>query len=186
MSRRTRGEIREERAQEELAAGQHPAGDEDPHVGSQLLVEEVLELERAPARAGVGRIERRLGVTVLDGLDDPRRIADCHAVELQYGERRRAGEAPRDRPVASRLHRASHMGDALVIERPAHLLVVVRHLEVPEDGRRAHLRIVGCAQNPRALSHADTRRLKIGAVRSSGSACPAFGTKTSDTSLVPM
>ena len=45
-------EVGEERAQGELPTGQHLPDNEQPQVGSQLLVEEILDFERAPSRVG--------------------------------------------------------------------------------------------------------------------------------------
>ena len=50
-------------------------------VRSELLVEEVLELERATPLCVILGIERRVRPLFLDGGDDPCRVADCPPVD---------------------------------------------------------------------------------------------------------
>ena len=57
-------------------------------VGTQLLVEEVLQLQRPAALDRVLGIERRLRIAPLERRDDLRRVADRLAVELQHREGR--------------------------------------------------------------------------------------------------
>jgi len=47
-----------------------------PDIWSQLLVEVVLQFERAPAFLRIVRVERRLRIGVLERLDNPRRIGN--------------------------------------------------------------------------------------------------------------
>ena len=108
-------------------------------VGSELLVEEVLELQRPAPLIWVGGVQRRLGVALLEGGDDRRRVADRTAVELEQGEGLvlAAGDEQRRRHVRPRRRRVAVVFDALPVQRPADLLAVVGDLDVPEL-RSAH------------------------------------------------
>src|SRR5881409_2340514 len=61
-------------------------------------------------------------------------------VEQQDGQLHLPGRPQRPRHVAQR-ERPAHVRDALPVERPARLLVVVRDREVPEDGWPGHTAI---------------------------------------------
>ena len=103
---------------------------------AQLLVEEVLQLERAAALLGVGRVERRLGVALLERGDDRGRVADRAAVHLQHREGRCCSprvSQKRDRDVHPRQRRAADVRDPLVVQRPARLLAEVRDVDLPES-----------------------------------------------------
>ena len=112
---------------------------EQPRVGPELLVEEVLEGEGAPALVGVGRVERGLGLALLERGDDRGRVADVAAVDGQHreGDLGAAGEPERERDVAAGRRRAPLVLDALVGQGPARLLAVVRDGDVPEGGEAA-------------------------------------------------
>ena len=114
---------------------------EQPRVLAQLLVEELLQRQRALAFGRVLRVQRGLGVAALERGDDGGRVPDRLAVEGQDGERllAPAREPEGDRHVRGRHGRPAGGGHALVVQRPAHLLAVVRRGDVPEHGR-AHWR----------------------------------------------
>jgi hypothetical protein len=114
---------------------------EQPDVRTELLVEELLQLERPRTLAGIARIERGLGHRFLERGDDLGGVADRPAVELQDGERVAAAsrQDEGDRDVRARGRGAPLVLDSLVLERPASLLVVVRDADVPEDGLHVHL-----------------------------------------------
>jgi hypothetical protein len=122
---------------------------EQADVGPQLLVEEVLQLERAAALLGVGGIERRLGEALLERGDYLGRVADRPPLELQHREgdvAGVAGEPHRGRDVgAGDGDGAADVRHPLVVERPAHLLAVVRDVDVPESGFRIAHCALGCA-----------------------------------------
>src|SRR5438552_10582605 len=100
---------------------------------AEVLVEELLELERAPALPGVGRIQRRIGKALLERGDDARGVPDRSAVDLEHGEGGHpAGQGKRDKHVGPGQRIAADVPYALVVERPARLLVEVRELDVPE------------------------------------------------------
>src|SRR5438132_5055311 len=103
--------------------------------GAELFVEEVLERERSLACAFVYRVQRRLRLQPLQRLHDARGVGDRLAVEDEHGERGLPGCPQRPREIAEE-KRAADVGDALEVERPAHLLVEVGDGEVPEDGER--------------------------------------------------
>ena len=103
---------------------------------AELLVEIVFQCERALPRVGVTGIQRRLGIALFERGDDMRRIADRPAIQEQDWQR----AAPRRAPGADQVAGAEHltaMRDALVVERPADLLVEVRERDVPQQ-RRVH------------------------------------------------
>ena len=60
------------------------------------------------------------------------------AVEDEHRKGRAAAELFGELAVAAGDGRPADVGDTLVVERPADLLVVVRDLEVVEDGRLGH------------------------------------------------
>lgn len=106
-------------------------------VRSQLLVEELLERERTLPLRRIVRIERSLRPALLDRGDDSRRIADRPPVEGEHGRRRRiAGQTLGLQDVEPRKQRAADVGDPLVVQRPAHLLVVMREFELPQHAAR--------------------------------------------------
>ena len=99
---------------------------------AQGLVEIVLDCERALPRGRVTRIQRRLRITLFERGDDAGRIGDRPALQEQDRQFALPGRAP----GADQVVRAEHLAavsDALVIERPAHLLVVVRQRDVPQQ-----------------------------------------------------
>src|SRR5207247_9967411 len=102
------------------------------HARPELLSEEVLDLERSAALRGIDGVERWLGLSTLQGLDDQGRVADRLALELELEHRERpgSGEPPRDPLVTPGDRRPPDVRDALVIQRPARLLVVVGDLQV--------------------------------------------------------
>jgi hypothetical protein len=112
----------------QVVVEQHP-----PKVGTALFVEEVLNLERAVALLRIGRVEGWLRPPPLDLLDDLRGIADRTAGHLQDRHRAARAQAARRELLHAGRHRPAYVRDALVVERPPYLLVVVRDLEVPED-----------------------------------------------------
>src|SRR5438876_6418096 len=90
----------------ELGLRQELVEERAPHVRAELLVEEVLALERPAAVGRVGRVERRLGPQALEALDSARRVVD---------RRRRARgpaapSAPSSRGRAGRGSRAGASG----------------------------------------------------------------------------
>src|SRR3954454_16722824 len=131
---------RHEGPQEETGVGQGVVDHEQARIRAELLVEEVLEIERPAALLEVRGVERRVRVGVLEVGDDARRIADRVPVLDEDGEggRRAARQLTRELAVPPGNGGLADVGDALVVERPADLLVVVRDLEVVEDGRLAH------------------------------------------------
>jgi len=56
--------------------------EEQPRGGAELLVEVVFELQRPPPLVGVGRVEGRLRIPVLERPDDAGGVADHLAVQL--------------------------------------------------------------------------------------------------------
>ena len=108
--------------------------------GPQLLVEEVLELQRARPLGGVGRVQRGLRRVLLERGDDGGGVADRAAVELEHRQPAllAARLVHRAGAVEPRHRRAQLVRNPLVVQRPARLLVVVRELDVPED--RGHVR----------------------------------------------
>jgi hypothetical protein len=127
-------EIRGEGTQHEIAVRKHVMQHEEPRVRSKLLVEEILDLERAPALVSFGWIQRRLGKASLERLDDPGRISDRLPIQDEHWKRPATGQLFRDRLMAARHGGATNVGHPLVVERPARLLVVVGDLQVPEHG----------------------------------------------------
>ena len=104
-------------------------------VRSQLLVEELLEFERATPLRRIVRVEPRVRPAHLDRGDDSGRIADRATVEGQHRCRRGIpGQALGLHHVGPGKQRTADVGDVLVVKRPAHLLVVVRDLELPQHG----------------------------------------------------
>src|SRR6266849_9197689 len=85
--------------------------------------------------------------------------SDLLAVDHEHGERPVTGEPLRDRLMATGRLGAAYVGNALVVERPAHLLVVVGDLQVPEHRRTAALRGVRAAPCLLDLSHGHVQRL---------------------------
>src|SRR5438876_3744818 len=71
----------------ELGLRQELVEERAPHVRAELLVEEVLELERPAAIGRVGRVVRRLGPQALEALDSARRVVDRLAVEHEDRQR---------------------------------------------------------------------------------------------------
>jgi hypothetical protein len=73
-------------------------------VWSQLLVEEVLQLEGAAALRGIGRVERRVRVALLDRGEDRGRVGDRAPVHLQQrqGDALATGQGEGDRDVRPR------------------------------------------------------------------------------------
>jgi hypothetical protein len=84
------------------------------------------------------RVQRWLGIALLERGDDGRRVADALAVELEHREGlvSPTREPERDEHVQPRHRRLAVVVDALVRQRPPHLLAVVRDADVPQ-GRRA-------------------------------------------------
>src|SRR5205823_6461018 len=117
--------------------------DEPPDVGAELFVKEVLELERPAALDRLRRVQRWLRVAFLERADNRGRVADAPAVELEDRQRvaAAAGQRERDRHVVTGHERPALVPDALQVERPSRLLVVVRDLDVPEDRSGVHLRL---------------------------------------------
>src|SRR5437764_11691960 len=74
-------------------------------------------------------------------LDNPGAVADRLSVEQENRHGAAIAELFRDRGVTARYRGAPHVRDPLVVERPARLLVEVRHLEVPQrwHAASAHL-----------------------------------------------
>ncbi len=108
-----------------------------PDVRSELLVEERLQLDRAPALHRVDRIERGLGVQRLQALQDAGRVGHDLVPDRERRRLRLARQPQHARHVPDREQRAPHVRHALPVEPPAHLLVEVRHPELPQD-RRTH------------------------------------------------
>ena len=107
-----------------------------PDIGAELLVEELLQLERAAPLGDVRRVERRLGVALLQRGDDRGRVADSLSVDAEHGEGvvGAAGEPEGDRHVGAGDGRVAAMLDFLPGQRPARLLAVVRDVDLPEGG----------------------------------------------------
>jgi len=128
---RRRGDLGEHRR----LVGQLVEG-KQARVRPQLLVEEVLQLEGVAALLGIGRVERRVRVALLDRSEDRGRVGDRAPVHLQQrqGDALAAGQREGDRDVAPRQRRAADVGDPLVVERPAHLLAVVGDVELDQGG----------------------------------------------------
>ena len=121
----------EARIMDELGVHEHR-----PDRRPELLVEEVLERERAATPGLVPRVEGRLRKCALEGLDDARRVVDRTTVEGEH----RDGRLPRHSQdlgeVKPGQERPAHVRDPLEVERPAGLLVEVRDGEVPEHRKR--------------------------------------------------
>ncbi len=117
--------------------------EEPPDVGAELFVEEVLELERPTSIDRLRRVQRWLLVAFLERADDRGRVADAPAVELEDRQRvaPAAGQRERERHVKPGRERAALVLDALQVERPSRLLVVVRDPDVPEDRAGIHLHL---------------------------------------------
>ena len=73
------------------------------------------------------------GMKALELRDDARGVADPAAVEYEHGQRVATAKSPCRAAMEAGVQRAPRVGNALIVERPAHLLVVVRDLEMPED-----------------------------------------------------
>jgi hypothetical protein len=99
---------------------------------AKRLVEIVLQRERALPRGDITRIKRRLGVMLLKRGDDARGIRDGPAIEPQNGQLALARRTPDADQVVGAEHTAP-MGDALVVERPAHFFAVVRERDVSQQ-----------------------------------------------------
>src|SRR6059036_1635880 len=84
----------------------------------ELLVEEVLELERAAARGLVARVEGRLRIRALEGRDDTRRVVDRTTVEDEHWDGRLPGHSPDLPEVEPGQERPAHVRHALEVERP--------------------------------------------------------------------
>src|SRR5262245_19750635 len=142
---------REERAPDEKRPGTEPirrhAGalggaievrrpEETADVGRDFLVEKRLERERARSLRGIGRIERRVGTPALDLGEDAIRADEGGSRNHEDRELVLPGEQADARHMQAGDERPADVRPALVIERPAHLLVVVRDAEVEEAWRR--------------------------------------------------
>ena len=105
-------------------------------VGCNLFVEERFDREGAGPLRGIGRIEgwgRGAGAHL---GEDPVRPDEWRAVDHEDRELVLPGEEADARHVEAGDERPADVRPALVIERPAHLLVVVRDAEVEEAWRR--------------------------------------------------
>ncbi len=111
------------------------------------LVEIVFQREGALACGDVTRIKRRLGAALFKCCDDAGGIRDGPAVEPQDGQLTLTRRAPDADQVVGAEH-ASSVRDALVIECPAHLFVIVRERNVPQH-RNVHCHIHSKASPPR-------------------------------------
>ena len=130
---------------------------------AELLVEVVFQRERVLPRVGVTGIQRRLGIALFERGDDMGRIADRAAVEEQNRQR----AVPRRTPGADQVVRAEHFAavrDALVVERPTHLLAEMRERDVPQQRCiLVHMRVSGgsredCNQPPVDFDRVSKRR----------------------------
>src|SRR5207244_889992 len=130
----------------EIAVGEEPVEDRPPDVWAELDVEVLLELERAAPGRLVAGVERWVGMQALERLDDARRVGDRAAVEHEHRYRSLSRQPEHPRDVERGKERAADVRDALPVERPARLLVVVGEAELPED-RALHGRATRC---PRA------------------------------------
>src|SRR6266849_5805570 len=101
---------------------------------SELLVEEILYRQCPSSRDRILRIKRGVRVALFEHFDDAGRIADGLFPEHEHRKCRAAREPLCDDRVAAGNLGASNVGNALVVERPTHLLVVVRDLQMPENG----------------------------------------------------
>ncbi len=90
------------------------------------LVEPRLQGERLPALFGVRRIERRIGIIRLQRIDDRGRPGNDKAADLQDRRLGRSRKFPHRRRMRPRQIGDPLVRDALEVERPAGLLVVVR------------------------------------------------------------
>jgi len=126
-------EVRHEGVQHQVRLREQMVDRQQARVRADVLVEEVLEVARAPPLLRVGRVEGRAWLELLERLDDVGRVSDRPTAQHEDGERRSAAQTPGELAVSAGGHRAAHVGHALVVQGPARLLVVVRDLEVPED-----------------------------------------------------
>src|SRR5262249_42702669 len=113
---------------------------------SELGVEVLLELERSPALLRVARVERRLRSERLECLDDPRRVRDLASVDDENRHGLLAAQPQHRREVEPGQERPADVRDALPVERPARLLVVVREAKLPEDRASAYSCISAAAR----------------------------------------
>src|SRR5438046_7337009 len=168
----------------ELGLRQELVEERAPHVRAELLVEEVLELERPAAVGRVGRVERRLGPQALEALDSARRVVDRLAVEHEDRQRLLPRHPEDARDVEAGQERAAYVGDALPVERPARLLVVVREAELQEDGRCPTLLALG--QVVDAAARKPSWRHDSRAQRAGGRASAIGGEGTANSSRVSL
>ncbi len=95
-----------------------------------LLVEAILDLERALPQLRVGGIQRRLRLDPLERGDDVGRVGVALAADVE--DRQRSTQRKCHRPWLAGHQRAAPVRDSLVVEGPARLLVVVREVVLPE------------------------------------------------------
>src|SRR3954468_19076133 len=85
--------------------------------------------------------------------------------------------------MESRHHGLADMGGGLMVQRPPRFLVVVRDLEVPENGRRGHPRYLSASDTRPAPMNPDARGPTNGAWErpspSGWSACASFASTPS-------
>src|SRR5215207_7226151 len=109
----------------------------------KFLVEVVLEIQGSAVFLGILRIERRIGPAALQGADDGGRVAD--RLTIQHEERKRGAMAAAQpqcgQHVGATWKGAPPVRDALVVQGPARLLVVVRDLDVPQNRLRVAHRV---------------------------------------------
>src|SRR5438093_1311934 len=85
----------------------------------ELLVEEVLERERAATLGLVPRVEGRLRKCALEGLDDARRVVDRTTVEGEHRDRRLPRHSQDLGEVEPGQERPAHVRDPLEVESAA-------------------------------------------------------------------
>ena len=124
---------------------------------------------RAPgpgASVGVGGIQGRVGPVFLERGDDRGRVAGPRPSISQTGRRRCSPRVNRSAVSRASRHRSPQLiRNPLVVERPASLLVVVRDLDVPEDGghcssARPSANVTAASAGSSSLCETDTPRCR--------------------------
>ena len=118
----------------QLGLAQERVEHDPPDIVCAVLVEEILDLQGALTLGGVRRVEGRIWPATFEFLNYSGRVADSGPIDIYYGEGRCATTQD---ACTGGLHPWEHgtslMRNALVVQRPASLLVEVRDVEVPED-----------------------------------------------------
>jgi hypothetical protein len=110
--------------------------EEPPQLGRDLVVEVRLDRERALALRRILGVERPLRRDAIELGEDARRARDRRAVDHEHRQLALPAHDACAEEMERRHERLARVREALAVEGPAHLLVVVRDLEVEQMERR--------------------------------------------------